>query len=546
MPVKNCKVDGDPGYRWGDDGKCYSYPVGDEDARKKAKASAVRQGAAVEGPEVYGRLSEVDATGDEGEDYAALVTMAVGDVVWEPDRGLEHLKKLISDELNPRPPGPESAAPLTYTYWVCDVSPSAALVERGQEAWVVPYTMQEGKVLLAEGDDWIPAERGWIETAREYATLADADDLKTIDIDGVDILAAGGPYFGQGSPKKGDRYSVTKLRAIAKASNAVAAEVRAPVKLGHGDTQALLKRSGLSDDEMPAAGWLENFRVSKGKLLADMKAVPAKLASLMKAGRYRHRSVELGRVTSQVDGEKYEPVVLGVGLLGAKAPAVRTLDDIVALHNDDGIEPERVIEYVAEAEEEDAEVSVDTTTVKPKGTAKVKLTDEQVESIAEALSIEEADPAARRTAVMTKLEEAVEPEAPAEETPAEPVEPEAPAEEEPEAEASALSDAEIEVLKAKAENGERAFKALHEQRREVAIEAAMKAGKIDPSKVEKWRGYYDENEERTVELIGDLPVNEELLRVYGSDEPEGDGEDEAYRSFAEQTGITVRTGAGRE
>lgn len=47
MPVKNCLSDGKPGYKWGDQGHCYTYTPGDESSRKRAKEKAVKQGQAV-------------------------------------------------------------------------------------------------------------------------------------------------------------------------------------------------------------------------------------------------------------------------------------------------------------------------------------------------------------------------------------------------------------------------------------------------------------------------------------------------------------------
>lgn len=44
MPVKKCTIDGKPGYKWGDQGKCYTGP----DAEKKAMiqgVAAIRNGA---------------------------------------------------------------------------------------------------------------------------------------------------------------------------------------------------------------------------------------------------------------------------------------------------------------------------------------------------------------------------------------------------------------------------------------------------------------------------------------------------------------------
>lgn len=47
MPVKRCQKDGKPGYKWGDEGKCYVYTPGNEASRKRAKNNAEKQGRAI-------------------------------------------------------------------------------------------------------------------------------------------------------------------------------------------------------------------------------------------------------------------------------------------------------------------------------------------------------------------------------------------------------------------------------------------------------------------------------------------------------------------
>lgn len=47
MPVKNCTSEGKPGYKWGDEGKCYIYSPGNEIERKEAKENAINQGIAI-------------------------------------------------------------------------------------------------------------------------------------------------------------------------------------------------------------------------------------------------------------------------------------------------------------------------------------------------------------------------------------------------------------------------------------------------------------------------------------------------------------------
>ena len=46
MPVERATVDGQPGYRWGQTGKVYTYTAGSATSRARAYASAARQGVA--------------------------------------------------------------------------------------------------------------------------------------------------------------------------------------------------------------------------------------------------------------------------------------------------------------------------------------------------------------------------------------------------------------------------------------------------------------------------------------------------------------------
>jgi hypothetical protein len=78
---------------------------------------------------------------------------------------------------------------------------------------------------------------------------ASACDPQTVTIEGVPILAAGGPYHGQGSAPEGDYFSQEDLDNIARANTALADELRVPVKLGHSAEQRLLRDSGLTKDE---------------------------------------------------------------------------------------------------------------------------------------------------------------------------------------------------------------------------------------------------------------------------------------------------------
>lgn len=198
---------------------------------------------------------------------------------------------------------------------------------------------------LSNGDD-VPA--GTVDSVRskaqkllDAATKSMAEELETVTLARVAVLSSGGPYHGAGSPPEGDFYSKADLDEIVAANHALAAEVRPPNKIGHSREQKLLANSGISLDEQPAAGWLDPASMTveqaddgKWKIFTDIVKVPAKLAKLFQAGAWRTRSVELSRIRSQGDdGETvYENVISGLAWLGAKAPAVRTLEDVFALY----------------------------------------------------------------------------------------------------------------------------------------------------------------------------------------------------------------------
>lgn len=46
MPIKTCQFENRPGYKWGDQGKCYTYDPESERSQKSAKRKAIRQGIA--------------------------------------------------------------------------------------------------------------------------------------------------------------------------------------------------------------------------------------------------------------------------------------------------------------------------------------------------------------------------------------------------------------------------------------------------------------------------------------------------------------------
>src|SRR4030095_8745323 len=47
MPLQRCESEGNPGWKWGDAGKCYTFTSGDEESEAAARKKAMAQAAAM-------------------------------------------------------------------------------------------------------------------------------------------------------------------------------------------------------------------------------------------------------------------------------------------------------------------------------------------------------------------------------------------------------------------------------------------------------------------------------------------------------------------
>jgi hypothetical protein len=417
----------------------------------------------------------------------------------------------------------------------------------------------------------VPDSLALADDLSRHDFLVALGELETVDLPAIEILAAGGPYFGTGSPPEGDTFDDRHLQALADANNALAEQVKPPIKIGHGKAQKLLRNSGLAadgpgTDEQPAAGWLENFRVESGKLLADARAVPRKIADLMKMQAFRSRSVEMSRIVEQTPsgpGRTFDSVVTALALLGAKAPAVRTLDDILGWYGERGdaadllladeadddvpvlkVEPTVRIETAAaddgvavDASGADTSAMSETTTT-PSG----ELSDEQIVAFAATFGIEEDDATVRRTAVLDKFKEFAG-EIPAATPTPDPVVA-APAEPTPAAAAETPETSErIAQLEVAAALGERAYEERRVERRDANIRVAIGQGRINPAEKDKWSKMFDENEDLAITALLSIPPNPRV--TFGSDDPGKpnpsvellQGVDRAYGSLANALGV---------
>lgn len=98
-----------------------------------------------------------------------------------------------------------------------------------------------------------------------------------------------------------------------------------PIKLGH--TGALSK---LGDSE-PALGWVANVKRNGDRLVGDLVDVPERLAEVIRKA-FRRRSAEIAWGLRTPGGRKYRAALTGLALLGVQPPAVKGLNDLLALY----------------------------------------------------------------------------------------------------------------------------------------------------------------------------------------------------------------------
>lgn len=106
---------------------------------------------------------------------------------------------------------------------------------------------------------------------------------------------------------------------------------KGPIKLGH-----VSKLNDALGDGEPAFGWVVPTGIRKNAhgrdtLIGDLVGMPSQLAAIAPTA-YRRRSVELAWDVKTPAGKTYRAVLTGVALLGAQAPAVAGLADVLALY----------------------------------------------------------------------------------------------------------------------------------------------------------------------------------------------------------------------
>ena len=154
--------------------------------------------------------------------------------------------------------------------------------------------------------------------------------LETVDMPNEQVFAIGKWTDSSGAAHT---YSEEDLIGMAKAANE--SNYKPAIKLGHNEEQTALKEA--FGDGAAAAGWMRNFRVEAGKLIADLTGVPKKLSDLIKAGAYKCKSLEISSdFKDEGLGKTFKLMPVGLALLGAKMPALSNLNDLTAIYKTEG------------------------------------------------------------------------------------------------------------------------------------------------------------------------------------------------------------------
>ena len=141
------------------------------------------------------------------------------------------------------------------------------------------------------------------------------------ELKGIDIFASG--------RWNGDEYSTEDLDKIVASFAETKDRLKPYLKLGHGQDQKLLR-----EDELPAAGFVQNIYRQGRKILADVTNIPKKIYELIKNKAYNKVSIELYK-NIEIEGKVYDLALKAVSLLGGATPAVHNLDDILALYSNE-------------------------------------------------------------------------------------------------------------------------------------------------------------------------------------------------------------------
>lgn len=423
------------------------------------------------------------------------------------------------------------------------------------------------------------------EVAAEFAdtdrTNSSGREDGLVNLSRVEIMREGGPYPGKGTPEGGAYFDAKRLDDIVANTQRYITELSPPNKLGHSKEQRMAKNTfasddGIEEDEMPRLGTLAKVYREGKSAYADIVDVPKKMADLIRRRAFPKRSVELGRTAMQSEGGKDSgEVIRALAWLGAKSPAIRTMDDALAFFADEELEPGLVAVDFEEVETDPAAVAElegmmlaeivreearrtveelsdgatesDNRADTREQMARIELNDEQTLRIFELAGLDPDEDEITGDTLLAGLEELAEVEDSTEvdETPPPNPDPKPPTTPPPTSPPAKLELSEefqtkLSELEEKAVAGSKAAEDLRVTKRDNFLKEAARKGKIAGGDLDFWREQYDAHEEGTIAVIDKLKEDVELAETFGEDEEGVDPDrisDAQYAQFAEVVGI---------
>lgn len=335
--------------------------------------------------------------------------------------------------------------------------------------------------------------------------------VQTVDFRGVPLCRAG---EWNGLTGKA-RVTSEDLRSVVDAYTDQEVD-RARVKIGH-----LSGMNTALGDGAPAFGWVQNPRMDPDgvTLVGDLVDVPRKLGEIV-GKAYKNVSIEMRRNVKTPSGKTHPAVLSGLALLGASAPAVKGLDDLVSLYaseapnggpEDDCTETETVTISLGAAFDTDptvpdvSPVRGDDDTDSPESPGRNQQEDADMAFLSEArkaLGLGEDVAEADVLAKLTALSETPAPEG--NEVAAVEQAPEPANEPEPEAKSPET----VTVSKAQWEDVTAQLKTLSDkakiEHQEKVLETALSEGRIVPAEREQWVTALSEAPQATEVLLSKL------------------------------------------
>lgn len=332
---------------------------------------------------------------------------------------------------------------------------------------------------------------------------------------------------------------------------------RARVKIGH-----LSGMNTALGDGAPAFGWVANPRMAADgvTLVGDLVDVPRKLGEVV-GKAYKNVSVEMRKNVRTPSGKTHPAVLSGLALLGASAPAVKGLDDLVSLYaseapdggpEDSCTQSETVTVALGDAFDtsptvpEPSRVSGDDDTDSPESPGRNQQEDADMAFLSEArkaLGLGEDVAEADVLAKLTALSENPTPEGDegdAQENPAPEARDEDPA---PETKTPEGGPETVTVSKAQWDDVTAQLKDLTDkakvEHQEKVLEAALSEGRIVPAEREQWVTALSEAPQATEVLLSKLAPRVNMSE-HGSDvalSASEDSDEDAFNAWADRIGL---------